>query len=221
MQVLHDMRKNIKGGAQGDQAQQAKMIVKQLNQLDAEVELVDLLLERVASAMLADEPEVKDKSSRLKSSTSGSYVLGLATDPFSPGDDLEMTTSLLLNLDTISTEVKSEAPEKHQTLVKRTKDSSGCKTLPETCAMVKEYVDVTTNGFGETRVLVLKAGKAQTLDKCDTNANVALVVALDNAVTVTVGSATEQLEAQSALVVDHCMPSNIRAEEASSVLVVQ
>mmetsp|Transcript_41360 Transcript_41360/g.74848 ORF Transcript_41360/g.74848 Transcript_41360/m.74848 type:complete len:667 (-) Transcript_41360:132-2132(-) len=217
MQVLQDMKKNMKG--QGDQAQQARMIIKQLNQLDAEVDLIDVILERIASSTLGEEPELKEKSTRLKNSLSGPHVLGLATEIMQPADDLEVVTSLLLSLEKIVQEV--QGIEKHQTLLKRTKDGSGCKALPETCAMVKDMVDAQTNGFGESRVLLLKAGKAHTLDVCETNANLALIIALDSAVTVTVGSASEQIEAQTGVLVDHCVPGNLLAEEASHVLVAQ
>merc|ERR1712190_382714 len=86
----------------------------------------------------------------------------------------------------ISKEVKDAGLTSSVSLEKRGSDASGCAKLPETCAAVKALPDVSTNGFGETRVLALKKGKQQALDLCETNANLLVLLPLSDGVQLTV-----------------------------------
>jgi len=216
--VLQDLKAE-KG--KGEQAQNAKQVIKIINQIDGESELADTLVNRIEEAFRGDDSAAKDKASRLRNSLSGPFAGGVATNPTAPGEDLAASSTILINADKIVKEVEAAKPEKHLTLIKRTKDGSGCKTLPETCGILKELTDIRTNGFGETRLLSLKAGKPQTLDSCETNANVALLIPIDVAVSVTVGGETEEVEPLSAIVVDHCLPGNVLAEQPAKVLWAQ
>merc|ERR1712118_361173 len=110
---------------------------------------------------------------------------------------------------------------KHVTLVKRTKDGSGCKTAPETCKVLKGISDIASNGFGETRILVVKAGKKQTLDVCETNGNLAVILPIKGSVSVTIGSSKQEIDAGTAVVVDYCLPGTLEAKAGAHVLFAQ
>merc|ERR1712118_617464 len=110
---------------------------------------------------------------------------------------------------------------KHVTLVKRTKDGSGCKTAPETCKVLKGISDIASNGFGESRILFVKAGKKQTLDVCETNGNLGVILPIKGSVSVTIGSAKEEVEAGKAVIVDFCLPGSLEAAAGASVLFAQ
>jgi hypothetical protein len=116
------------------------------------------------------------------------------------------------------------------TLIKRT-SFKGCnkgKDLQKTCEALKKVADISSNGFGDTRVLMVKPGKQQTLDSCSTNANVGILVAAKNGATVTVGSTktpgasqSVALKAGEPLAVDFCREASIEAAEKVPVLFAQ
>merc|ERR1711972_316050 len=136
-------------------------------------------------------------------------------------ESLAVAEGLTEKAATIAKEVKEAKLTATASLVKRSKEGSGCDKLPETCAAVKSLPDPATNGFGETRVLALKKGKNQALDLCDTNANLLVLLPIDSGVSLTIGGETQTLTAETVTAVDHCMALSLKASEAASVLVAQ
>ncbi|CAE7778122.1 unnamed protein product [Symbiodinium necroappetens] len=108
-------------------------------------------------------------------------------------------------------------------LIKRTKTGSGCKEeLSKVCEKLSKIADIQSNGFGETRLLVLKEGKKQSLDACTTNANVGILVAAQDGARLTVaGQEPTPLKAGEPVVFDVCLEASLQAEEKLPVLLAQ
>merc|ERR1712151_325444 len=98
--------------------------------------------------------------------------------------------------------------EKHASLMKRTKEGSDCGKLPKLCEAVKEVSDISSNGFGESRLLVLKKGKKQKMDVCETNGNVGVLIALKGSVNLVQGATKTKVDERSALVYDLCLEAS-------------
>merc|ERR1719183_1732983 len=116
------------------------------------------------------------------------------------------------------------AAEKPLTLLKRTKEGSGCKEgkgMDKTCAALAKVADIKSNVFGETRVLVVKPGKKQPLDSCSTNANVGILLAAGDGVSATVAGNTKEMLAGLPIVVDFCQEVHLEASKPSAVLFAQ
>jgi len=191
-------------------------------------EQLDALCEEIDKKIAGFAPQAKDIRKNLdvsKGSKAGTlmYVRGLVTEPIANGDRL-MAAMDMIDLGVIKAfKEEGAAVEKGVTLLKRSKDGKGCKEgagFDKTCAAVKQVADLKSNIFGETRVVVLKAGKKQPLDSCSTNANVAILVAAADGVSVTVGKAgtetaeTKELLAGLPIVVDFCQEVNLDGKGA-------
>merc|ERR1711959_323297 len=66
-----------------------------------------------------------------------------------------------------------------------------------------------------------KPGKKQQLETCSTNANLGIVMAAEDGVTVTVGASTSELLGGLPIVVDFCQEVNLEASKAAVVLFAQ
>merc|ERR1719446_1834800 len=114
-----------------------------------------------------------------------SYVRGLVADPTADGERLAAAQAL----GKAASKFKTEAAklDKAVTLLKWTKEGSGCKgetALEATCKALLEIPVIATNSFGETRVLLVKADKKRALETCPTNANLGILVAAADGATV-------------------------------------
>jgi len=119
---------------------------------------------------------------------------------------------------------ESESLAKSATLLKRSKEGSGCKIMTTTCEKLQKVADAKSNGFGETRVVVVgkDKDKAVSLDTCNTNANIGILVASQAGVRVTVkGQEPRELMPKVPLVFDFCRDASLEAESVSPVLFVQ
>jgi len=107
--------------------------------------------------------------------------------------------------------------------VKRTKTGSGCKEdFSKICEKLSKIADIQSNGFGETRLVVLKEGKKQSLDACTTNANVGIVVAAKDGPRLTVaGAGPAVLKAGEPVVFDVCLEASLQADEKVPVMFAQ
>lgn len=208
-----------KSKAGGQEAQQVKQLVKMINTFDAMIETVEGALNNVQEQVVGDDAG-KQKKKRLVSG----FVPGVLMEEVIEAENLAVAEGLAEKAEAIAKEVKEASLTSTAKLIKRSKDGSDCAKLPETCAVAKALPDLATNGFGETRVIVLKKGKNQALDLCDTNANVLVLLPLDNGVSVQVGEQADkkhELTAQTAVVVDHCLPLSLHAADGASVLAAQ
>jgi len=209
------------------------MIIKQVPMAKenlVKLEFMDSILAELDTRLIALSPSQKKKRTRLDVSNTGqelgtlSYVRALAMEPTAPAKQLAAAQQMSV---TVADVFEKEAKDlkKGQTLIKRTKDGPGCKAdggLEKTCKALKKIADVATNGFGESRVLVLKPDKKLTLDVCNTNANVGILLASTDGVTVTVGTGkTQSLTSGEPLVVDFCEEITLTAASAVPVLFAQ
>merc|ERR1719183_2375758 len=152
---------------------------------------MEKVLTNLDKLLIASSPEQKKKRLRLdvsKDRGTGSlaYVRVLGTEPVA--DAARLASAEALGKEAAK-EFKKEAEglEKGTTLLSHTKEKDACKTsLKKTCAAVKKIADIASNGFGETRVVLVKAGKKQALDACTTNANVGILLAAKDGAKVTV-----------------------------------
>jgi len=87
---------------------------------------------------------------------------------------------------------------------------------------MSKVADFKSNIFGETRVLVLKAGKQQQLEMCSTNANLAMLVSNQDGVKVTVGKkSTTDLLKGLPVMINFCQEVTLDSEKAAVVLFAQ
>lgn len=217
----------------GKTGQFLPMIVKQVPILKQDLpwaEMIEDALDSIDGKVATFDVSQKQKKDRLgvsrgasKEGSSLMYVRVLITDATAPANQL----ALAQELGDMFKELKEEAGsvEKSVALLKRTKAGPGCDggSMPKTCESLQKMADVQSNGFGETRLLVLKAGKKQALEACSTNANVGILLATADGAQVTVAGAQEPvaLSAGEPLVVDFCQQTSIAASAATKVLFVQ
>lgn len=152
------------------------------------------------------------------------FVRALTTEPVVvPADRLEAAKELISGGATKALLEEAASAEKGVTLLKRSKEAAGCKDLAKTCKALQKVVDIQTNAFGETRLLIVKAGKKQPLDSCSTNANVGIVVAAKDGAKLTVAGVAEpvELKAGEPAVFDFCREASLEAESKTPVLFAQ
>lgn len=216
-------------GYTGDLMPNLVMQVPQLKQDLQWMELVEAALDNSDKLLAQVDASVPAKRSRLSVSKSQSkagsllYVRTLATGPLHTAK-ASLAAQQLIDLGVTKAFVKEGASkEKSASLLSHTKEGGGCKQFPKTCEKLEKVEDVKSNGFGDTRVLVVKAGKKQELDLCNTNANVGILVAATGGAKVSVGSSGEEavLEGGTPTVVDFCQKVVIEASEATTVLFAQ
>merc|ERR1712187_22601 len=195
-----------------------------------QMELVDNYLDGLDKKMSATATSLKQSRSRLDKGKSVSkdgvllYVKGLVTDAISAAENLLAAQEVEEHVAKAFVK-EAESIEKSLTLVKRGKLGKDCKEdkgVPKTCAGLEKVSDVISNGFGETRLLVVKAGKKQQLEVCSTNANVGILVASKDGVKLTVkGEDAQDLEAGKPVVVDFCLEAALEASATIPVLFAQ
>jgi len=152
------------------------------------------------------------------------YVRGLVTEPTVPADRMMAAMDMVTEGTVKAFKDEGAAAEKSLTLLKRTKQGSGCdegKGMEKTCAAIAKIPDLKSNSFGETRVIIVKAGKEQPLESCTTNANVAILLAAKEGVTVTVAGTTTNLVVGLPIVVDYCQVVTLSAPAQAAVLFAQ
>lgn len=217
--MIDDLKKKSKE-EMGQNAAQIKSIIGAVNKISASQGLLDsVTLDVTKSVTDPDDKEEAEKNSRLAKSLAGPHLPLIAMKPILPSENLLYADKLVGAMKTMEKEI--EGVEKHVALIKRTKEASGCKTAPETCKALKEITDITSNGFGETRILVLKAGKKQTLDVCETNANLGIILPIKGDVSVTIGSEKQDVEKGTAVIVDFCLAGSLEAKAGAHVLFAQ
>jgi len=194
-------------------------------------EMVDEALDSIDGKVASFDASQKKKKDRLGVSKSASkegstllYVRALLSDITAPANQLAVAQELINGVEALTEEAGSV--EKSVTLVKRTKAGPGCEEggkLPKTCAKLQGLADIQSNPFGETRLLVLKAGKEQKLEVCSTNANVGVLLATADGAKVTVAGAEEPiaLTAGEPVVVDFCRETSLQAPAVTKVLFAQ
>lgn len=207
---------------------QAPILKQDLNWMDQ----VDEGLATLDKKLLDLSPGQKSTKERLDVSKGKSkdgsllYVKVLPTDTTAEWNRLRAAEELKSK---VAKPLKADAEsiEKSTTLIKRTAKGSGCKDkLEKTCESLLKIADVASNPFGDTRVLVVKAGKKQQLDMCTTNANVGILMAIADGATVVVGNAKVgqldpmPLKSGEPLVVDFCQEGYIEATAEKPVHVL-
>lgn len=219
----------------GKTGQYLPMIMKQVPILKQDfsfAEVVDNALDSLDRKLAGIDSALKDNRLRLDTSKgkgkSGAllYVRALPSEPVVPGSRLAAAQELVSSGAVKALTEEAAGVEKGLTLIKKAKEGSGCKDgkgLDKTCKALLKVADVASNGFGETRLIVVKAGKKQQLDACTTNANVGILVATKDGATATVAGAAEpvKLPAGEPVVIDFCREAHIEAQEATPVLFAQ
>jgi hypothetical protein len=213
----------------GKTGQMLPGILKQIPQLKPDLqhlEVMDIFLDTLDKKMAVTATSAKGLRERLDVSRGKRsdgvllYVKGLVADAIISGEYLFAAQELE---STVAKEFIKEAAtaEKGLTLLKRSKKGSGCKDMTRTCETLATIPDVQSNAFGESRLIVVKAGKKQQLDMCTTNANVGIVMAAKAGAKVTVGGTTQELEEGKAVVVDFCQQASLEADTLTPVLFAQ
>jgi len=217
----------------GKTGQYMPMLVKQVPVLKGEfafAETLDGVLDALDRRIAGIDSSLKDKRIRLESSKGKTgallYVRALPAEAVVPGGQVASAQELVSGGAAKAFVEEAAGVDKGVTLVKRAKEGSGCKEgkgFGKTCAAIMKVADVASNGFGESRVLVVKAGKAQKLDVCTTNANLGILVAAKDGATATVAGAAEPapLPAGEPVVVDFCREVSVAASATAAVLFVQ
>lgn len=208
-------------------------LIKQVPMLQRDMpiaEQVHAALDNLDKQVAEMSPSLKSKKKTLdtsKGSKTGSllYVRALATESTVSSKRVAAAAELVSGGTVKAFQEEAASLEKSASLIKRSKDGSGCKDgkgMEKTCKAVAKVADIKSNGFGETRVIILKAGKKQQLETCSTNANLGILVAAKDGVKVTVGSEEPvELAAGEPLVVDFCQESSLEADAAVPVLFAQ
>eukprot|EP00930_Biecheleria_cincta_P003943 TRINITY_DN104849_c0_g1_i1.p1 TRINITY_DN104849_c0_g1~~TRINITY_DN104849_c0_g1_i1.p1 ORF type:complete len:678 (-),score=221.65 TRINITY_DN104849_c0_g1_i1:43-2076(-) len=191
------------------------------------MEVIEKSLDSLDKKMSSADSSQKDKKLRLDTSKSkgktGSllYARAVFTDPVAKADRMSAATELVEGGATKELTTSADAIEKGMTLIKRTKQGSGCKDVAELCSKLSKIADIQTNGFGETRIIVAK-DKKQALDACTTNVNIGIVVAAkDGAQLMVSGQDAVDLKAGEPVVYDMCLGADIEAAGKVPVLVAQ
>merc|ERR1711937_802309 len=151
----------------------AAYYIGMMEQLDKEIDRLDKFL-------LTDKVN-KDKKSRLD--VAGGSVAYIPLLPMGLTVDADRVNWLeKLTEEDKAKEFAEEAAGaklgKQASLIKRSKAGGDCDKLPKLCDAVKAIEDVATNGFGESKILVLKAGEKKKQALCDTNGNIGAIMPL-------------------------------------------
>jgi len=207
------------------------MIIKQVPILQQEfpfAEIVDQTLDSLDKRVAAIDTSLKAKRLRLESKTKGSllYVRALASEAVVPAERSAVAQELASDKFSAAFKKEVASTEKGVTLVKRTKEGTGCKEgkgMDTTCKALMSIPDIASNGFGETRLVVVKAGKQQQLDACQTNANIGILLAAKDGASITVGKGADPLalEAGKPVVIDFCLEAFLDASTSVPVLFAQ
>jgi len=191
------------------------------------MEVVESSLDSLDAQVAGIDPMQKSKKRRLDVSKAKSkggsmmYVRALFMQPVVPFEQLAVAKELVDS--GAAKAISGLAASQAASLIKRTKTGSGCKEeLSKVCEKLSKIADIQSNGFGETRLLVLKEGKKQSLDACTTNANVGILVAAKDGARLTVaGEEPTPLRAGEPVVFDVCLEASLQAEEKLPVLFAQ
>jgi len=213
----------------GKTGQFLPMIVNQVPMLResfAFTEVIEGALDGVDKKISVVDSSQKGKKLRMDVSKGKSkggsllYARGMFIEPVVPGERLAAAQDLA---DAAVTKALMEDDIKATTLLKRTQPGSACKgSLEELCKKIAKVPDIQTNGFGETRILVLKEDKKQALEVCSTNANVGILLAAKDGATLTVqGQEPTALEAGKPVVFDFCLEASLEASAKVPVLFAQ
>lgn len=188
-------------------------------------EQIDVAIEALDKRLMAFAPQQKAIRKALdtsKGSSAGTllYARGLVTEDVVPADRLMAATELTETGAAKAFKEEAASIEKSLTLLKRTVEGTGCKDkgMDKTCAALAKIPDLKSNGFGETRVIVVKADKKQPLDRCSTNANVAILLSAQDGVTAKVGASSTVLLAGLPVVVDFCQEVTLESSKQAVVL---
>jgi hypothetical protein len=243
--ALKQIHKQMSGGGQqappleaiiaelpefGKSGQILPMLLQQVPMLKQELawsEVVDNALDALDKRIAAVDSSLKPKRIRLDlgkgKSKEGTilYTRALAAGAYVPHDNLAAAQELVSGGAVKAFAEEAEGATKSSTLLKRSKEGSGCKTMTKTCEALAKVADVKSNSFGETRVVVVK-GKAVQLDVCTTNANVGIIVAAKAGVKVTVkGEQARELLPKVPIVIDFCREATLESESDAQVLFAQ
>jgi len=218
----------------GKTGQFLPMIVKQVPILKQDLpwaEMVDDALDSIDAKAAIFDASQKKKKDRLGVSRGASkegstlmFVRVLLSDATAPANQLAVAQELASAYKVLKEEAGTV--EKSVSLLKRTKAGPACGdagSMPKTCATLQGLADIQSNAFGETRLLVLKAGKKQSLEACSTNANVGILLANADGAKITVAGAQDPvtLTAGEPVVIDFCQETSIEASAAVKVLFAQ
>jgi len=217
----------------GKTGQFLPMIAKQVPILKQDLpwaEMVDDTLDSIDSKAATFDASQKKKKDRLGVSRSASkegstlmYVRVLLSDATAPSNQLAVAQELANGFEVLKEEAGQV--DKSVGLLKRTKAGPGCGeagSMPKTCATLQSLADIQSNAFGETRLLVLKAGKKQALEACSTNANVGILLATTHGAQLkAAGKEPIALTAGEPVVVDFCQETSIEASAVTKVLFAQ
>jgi len=188
-------------------------------------EQIDKAVESLDKKILGFAPQLKAIRTTLDSKSKGGtlmYVRGLVSDAIAPSDRFMAAMELIEGGAVKAFKEEAASAEKSATLLKRTKQGSGCgKGFTKTCEALAKIADLKSNSFGESRVVIVKAGKKQSLEACSTNANLGIILASEGGVSVTVGAEKKDLLAGLPVVVDFCQEVTLAAEKQAAVLFAQ
>jgi len=202
--------------------------VPMLKQDFAWAELVDNSLDVLDRQIAALDASQKSKRLRLESTRSKGgtmlYVKALTAEAVATAERMAAAQELVKAGIAKALKAEAASAEKGVTLLKRALDGSGCKEdkgFSETCAALRKVPDIASNGFGEARLLVLKAGKVQALESCTTNANLGILVAAKGGATLKVAGEEVELPEGEPVVVDFCREASLSAAAATPILFAQ
>ncbi|CAK9036906.1 Hypothetical protein (Fragment) [Durusdinium trenchii] len=191
----------------------AEVIDNTLDSLDGQIASVDSMQKK--KKLRLDVSKSKGKTGSML------YVRSMVSEPVIPEKRLALAKELK-DLGVAKAVMELKAVDKSFSLLKRTKAGSGCKDESTVlCEKLAKVPDIQSNAFGETRLLVLKENKKQSLDTCTTNANIGLLISSKDGVRVTAGSESVELTAGEALGVDFCLEVSLESKEKAQVLFAQ
>lgn len=188
-------------------------------------EQIDKAVESLDKRLAGFAPQLKAIRTTLDSKSKGGtlmYVRGLVSDAIAPGDRFMAAMEMVEGGVVKAFKEEAASAEKSATLLKRTKQGSGCgKGFTKTCEALAKIGDLKSNSFGETRVVIVKAGKKQQLEACSTNANLGIILAAEDGVSLSVGAEKKDLLVGLPVVVDFCQEVTLSATKQAAVLFAQ
>jgi len=214
----------------GKSGQFLPMLLPQVPLLKGELamaEVVDQAIDTLDRRVASVDTTLKMKRLKLDSKSKGNlmYVRALFSEAVVPAERSGAVQEFVKENGIKNFLSEAAKLDKPATLLKRTKDGSGCKEgkgLEKTCKALRAVPDVASNSFGESRIVLVKPGKVQKLEICETNANIGILVAAADGVTVTIKDVEEPmaLSEGEAVVVDFCREVSLESSGSAGVPVL-
>lgn len=182
---------------------------------------VEYLLQTLDDTMIGEDKLMSEKRESLRSSKLGLYFPGLSMQAISGIDKLGFGEEFLKGVALVSKELQEGKVGDHQMLLKHARGGFSCKRVPRSCEFMETLSDLWTNGFGKTIILDLQAEKTYDYSPCETNGNLAVLVPFVSSVVLATRGIAREVEKDSAVVIDFCLPWKFTSKAGTMLLVAQ